>query len=198
MIWRKRDARDTKWSWIAVLLRRLTGELQRRAVIAEMLEADIVLAKPPTLRLSPVALLYRLLLRVQYVHSMLYVGDGKMVHTTSGEGVVIAPVPKGVYREDSYTVLRAPHLTLEQRELIAIEGLNIVGTKLDHAGLITNIPARMLRLRKPFLKLEKTRLWCSKLILQAYSKNGVELVPPDKVENVTSEDLRDSKILELV
>jgi hypothetical protein len=127
---------------------------------------------------------------------MLYVGDGKMVHTTSGEGVATARVPKGVYREDRYTVLRAPHLTLEQRELIATEALNLVGTRLDHAGLITNIPARMFGLRKPFVRLERTRLWCSKLILRVYSAIGVELVPPEKAENVTSEDLRDSTVLE--
>jgi len=198
MILRKSGTRETKWSRIAELVRRLTGELQRRAVIAEMQEADIVLAKPPTLRLSPVALLYRLLLRAQYVHSMLYVGDGKMVHTTSSEGVVMAHLPKSVPREDRYTILRAPHLTAEQRELITTEALNMVGTRLDHAGLITNIPARMLGLRRPFMKLEKTRLWCSKLIQQAYSANGVELVPSDKVENVTSEDLRDSTVLEQV
>ena len=197
-MWKNGAARDTKWSRIAALLRRLTGELQRRAVIAEMQEADIVLAKPPTLRLSPVALLYRLLLRARYVHSMLYVGDGKMVHTTSSDGVVKAPLPNSIHREDRYTILRAAHLTAEQREEIATDALNLVGTKLDHAGLITNIPARMFGLRKPILKLEKTRLWCSKLILRAYSAIGVELVPPEKAENVTSEDLRDSTVLELV
>jgi hypothetical protein len=198
MIWKKGAARDTRWSGFTALFRQLTGELQRRAVIAEMQEADIVLAKPPTLRLSPVALLYRLLLQAKYVHSMLYVGDGMMVHTTSGEGVVIAPVPKSVYREDRYTILRAAHLTPKQRDIIGQEALCMVGMKLDHAGLITNVPAKMIGFRKPLMKLERTRLWCSKLILRAYSAVGVELVPPEKVENVTSEDLKDSTMLERI
>jgi hypothetical protein len=198
MFWQISGIRGTEWSRIAELFRRLTGELQRRAMVAEMQEGDIVLAKPRTLSLSPVALLYRLLLRAKYVHAMLYVGDGKVVHTTSGEGVVVASVPKGVYRDDRYTVLRAPRLTLEQRELVATEALNMVGTKLDHAGLISNVPARLIGLRKPLIRLEKTRLWCSKLIQRAYAAIGVELVPPEKAENITSEDLRDSPVLEQV
>ncbi len=49
MIWRKSRARNTKWSRVAELLRSLSDELQRQAVIEKTHEADIVLAKPPTL-----------------------------------------------------------------------------------------------------------------------------------------------------
>ena len=78
---------------------RVSGELRRRAVIAKIQPADIILASPRTLRLSPTALLYRVLLHAQYVHSMLYLGESKIIHTTTKYGVVIAPVPRKIFAD---------------------------------------------------------------------------------------------------
>ncbi|MGD2154805.1 MAG: hypothetical protein PVG79_16170, partial [Gemmatimonadales bacterium] len=165
------------WAWIVRLYDRLSGELRRRAVVAKLQKADIILASPRTLRLSPVALIYRLFLRSQYVHSMLYLGGGKIIHTTGRFGVVVAPLPRKIYRRDRYTVLRAPQLRPQQRQQVVAEALKLRGRKLDRSGLVTNVPARLFGLRKPLLRLEKDRVWCSRLIWQAYSANGIDLVP---------------------
>jgi hypothetical protein len=186
------------WAWIVRLYNHLSGELRRRAVVAKLQKADIILASPRTLSLSPVALIYRLFLRTQYVHSMLYLGGGKIVHTTSRSGVVVAPLPHKIYRRDRYTILRARHLAPKQRQQVVAEALKLRGRKLDRAGLVTNVPARLFGLRKPLLRLEKDRLWCSRLICQAYSANGISLVPQDKLETVTSEDLSHSPRLDRI
>jgi hypothetical protein len=169
--------------------------MRRAAVLGNMVPADIILASPRTLRLTPVALAYRLFLRSEYVHSMLYVGRGRMVHTTTRQGVVLAPVPRSIYKRDRYTILRAPALGARQREQVVEAALRARGTKLDVSGLVTNIPSRLLGLRKPLLRLERNRLWCSMLIARAYAAAGLNLVPPEQRENVTSEDLRKSPVL---
>lgn len=186
------------WTIFLKTFKYLSGELRRRTVIASMLKADIILASPKTLRLSPVALIYRLLLRARYVHSMLYVGDGRMIHTTKKYGVVIDKLPRKIFKKDRYAIFRAKNLNNEQRKSVVKQALLSKNKRLDHAGLITNIPARLFGLRKPFLRLEKNRLWCSKLIYQAYSANGIELVPLDKAGNITSEDLSHSQLLERI
>lgn len=180
------------WRWIVRIVRHLTGGMRRAAVLGNMAPADIILASPRTLSLTPVALAYRLLLRADYVHAMLYVGRGKMVHTTTRHGVVVEPVPRAIYRRDRYTILRARAMDARQRERVVAEALRYRGARLDVSGLVTNIPSRLLGLRKPLLRLEKNRLWCSKLIARAYAAAGVVLVPDDRAENVTSEDLRHS------
>jgi len=177
---------------------RLSGELRRRTVIAKLHKADIILASPRTLRLSPIGLMYRLVLRARYVHSMLYIGGGKMIHTTTRHGVLIAPVPRKIFSKNHYAIFRAKHLRAEQREQVVQEALKLRGKQLDYAGLITNIPARVLGFRKPLLRLEQNRLWCAKLIHTAYSAAGIELVPPDKSENVTSEDFSRSLLLDSI
>ena len=67
--------------------------------------------------------------------------------------------------------------------------------KLDQPALVTNIPSRLLALRRPLVRLEKKRLWCSKLIQRAYAAAGIELVAADKKDTVTSEDLASSPAL---
>jgi len=186
------------WAWIVKLYNHLSGELRRRAVLAKMQKADIILARPRTLRLSPVALIYRLFLRSQYVHSMLYLGGGRIIHTTARSGVVVAPLPRKIYRRDRYTILRARYLRPQQRRQVVDEALKLRGRRLDRTGLVTNVPARLFGLRKPLLSLEKNRLWCSKLICQAYSATGINLVPQDNVETITSEDLSRSPRLERI
>lgn len=184
--------------WLVNAFNHVSGDLRRRAVIAKMQKADIILASPRTLRLSPFALLYRLLLRDQYIHSMLYIGEGKILHTTTKYGVVISPVPRKIFKKDRYTILRAPHLRGEQREQVVVEALKMRDKRLDYAGLVTNVPARLFGLRKPLVMLEKNRLWCSKLVYQAYSASGIELVAPEHKENLTCEDLSYSPLLEKI
>ncbi len=186
------------WAWIVRAYQWLTGALKRRAVIARLLPADIILASPRTMSLSPIALVYRLLLKAQYVHSMLYVGNGKILHTTTRYGVVVTRVPRGIHRKDRYTILRDPDLGYEQRVQVVRAALEMTDRKLDHLGLATNIPAKLLGLRKPLVRMEQRRLWCGKLINEAYGRAGVELVPPDLTGTVTSEDLSRSSKLEPV
>jgi hypothetical protein len=184
--------------WFVNVFNRMSGELRRRAMIAKMQKADIILASPRTLRLSPVALMYRVLLLAQYVHSMLYIGEGKILHTTTKYGVVITPVPRKIFKKDRYTILRAKSLRAKQRQQVVTEALKLRDKRLDYAGLLTNVPARLFGLRKPFVMLEKNRLWCSKLIYQAYFASGIELVGPKHKENITSEDLSHSPLLEKI
>lgn len=186
------------WEMLAHTFARLSGQLRRRAVIARMRKADIILANPRTLRLSPINLMYRLVLRAQYVHSMLYIGDGKMIHTTTRHGVLVVPVPRKVFSKNRYTILRAKHLRAEQRECVVQEALKLRGKRLDYVGLISNIPTKLLGFRKPLLRLEENRLWCAKLVHTAYAAADIELVPPDKSENVTSEDLSRSLLLDRI
>ena len=177
---------------------RLSGQMRRRTVIARMRKADIILASPRTIRLSPINLMYRLVLRAQYVHSMLYIGDGKMIHTTTRHGVLIVPVPRKIFSKNHYTILRGKDFRAEQREQVVQEALKLRGKRLDYLGLISNIPTKVLGFRKPLLQLEENHLWCAKLIYTAYAAAGIELVPPDKRENVTSEDLSRSLLLERI
>jgi hypothetical protein len=169
--------------------------MRRAALLGNMVPADIILARPRTLSLSPIALSYRLLLRAEYVHSMLYIGRGRMLHTTSRHGVVVAPVPHTIYKRDRYTILRHPRLNAMQRAKAVKEALQLRGARLDYPALVTNLPARLVGLRKPLLQLETQRLWCSRLIVRAYSAAGVQIVPPERAENVTSEDLSRSPLL---
>ncbi len=192
------DVLSKIWRWLLQVWARLSGEVRRRRVVAKMQKADILLASPRTLSLSPVAFVYRLLLRSRYVHSMLYIGNGKIVHTTTRHGVVVARLPRKIFRADRYAIFRAKNLDAAQRDRIILEALKSKDKRLDHAGLITNVPARLLGLRKPLVRWERNRLWCSKLIYRAFLAAGVEIVPPDKAENITSEDLSRSEQLRRV
>jgi triphosphoribosyl-dephospho-CoA synthetase len=129
---------------------------------------------------------------------MLYVGDGKMIHTTTRHGVQIDPVPRKIFNKDHYNIFRAKHLRTEKCKQVVDEAMKLRGKRLDHAGLITNIPTRVFGLRRPFLRLEQNRLWCAKLIYRAYSAAGIKLVPPDKAETITSEDLSQSLLLDSI
>ncbi|MGD9031345.1 MAG: hypothetical protein PVJ69_01430 [Desulfobacteraceae bacterium] len=166
-----------------------SGRLSRQKLLSRMQKGDIVLASPKTLGLSLTALIYRLVLRSLYVHSMLYIGAGNMIHTTARHGVVVTKAPRKIYKKNRYAVLRVENLSAEKRERIVSEALKWEGKKLDHAGLITNVPARLLGLQKALISWEEDRIWCSKLIYQAFLAAGIELVPPEKAHVVTSEDL---------
>jgi len=177
---------------------RLSGKLKYKTIIAKIQKADIILASPRTLCLSPIALIYRLFLGSRYVHSMLYIGDGKMIHTTAKYGVVINKVPRKIFKKDQYSIFRVKNLSMEQRENIVNEALKYKNKRLDHIGLITNIPSRLLGLKKPFLRLEKNHLWCSKLIYNTFLVNNIKLVQNEKAENITSEDLSQSQVVEKI
>lgn len=163
-----------------------------------MRPGDVILASPRTRRLSLVALLYRLLLRSRYVHAMLYVGGGRLIHTTWRHGVVEGPLPRSVFRAERYRVYRAPGLDAAERRAVVARARERLGTPLDRRGLITNVPSRLLGLRHPLAGVERSRLWCSKLIAEAYAEQGVELVSPERAENITSEDLSRSPALERI
>ena len=76
--------------------------------------------------------------------------------------------------------------------------LERVDRRLDPAALVTNIPARWLGLENPLWRLERNRLWCSRLIYEAYAEAGIELVEEDKAGTITSEDLARSSVLKRV
>ncbi|NIT55844.1 MAG: hypothetical protein GWN00_06290 [Aliifodinibius sp.] len=157
-----------------------------------MQKADIILASPRSKQLSPTALLYRLVLGNRYVHSMLYIGEGKIIHTTTNRGVIVAKLPRKIYRKDLYTILRVKNLDKLSRDRVVEAALAWKAKKLDHAGLVTNVPARLLGLRKPLIRWEKRRIWCSKLIYKSFLDAGIKLVAQEQTENITSEDLRNS------
>lgn len=184
--------------WLRRFLGELSGRFRRRAFMSKLEKGDIVLASPRTLRLSPVALTYRLLLRSHYVHSMLYIGQGQIVHTTTRHGVVVDKLPRKIFRSDRYAAFRVRGINSSQRSKVVQEALRWRYRKLDHAGLVTNVPARLLGLRKPIMRWERNRIWCSKLIYKVFKSAGFEIVPHEKAENITSEDLSRSPVLERV
>jgi len=199
--WLKRAGRYVGSSWmrlwgaIAGAFARLSGRLKRRAFVSKLKKGDIILASPRTLQLSAVNMMYRFFLHAKYVHSMLYLGDGKIIHTTSKKGVQIAKLPRKINKKGHYKVVRDKSLTSEQRDMIVEQALKMRGRQIDPAGLITNIPARMLGFKKPLIRLEQNRLWCAKLIYKAYSASGIELVGQEHAGNVTTEDLNASSLL---
>ncbi|MBL7174874.1 MAG: hypothetical protein ISS66_03510 [Desulfobacteraceae bacterium] len=77
----------------------------------------------------------------------------------------------------------------EKRDQVVTEALKWKDKKLDLAGLITTVPSRLLGFQKALISWEKNRVWCSKLIYQAFFAAGIELVPPEKAGVITSEDL---------
>ncbi|MFP4082890.1 MAG: hypothetical protein ACLFVG_09075 [Candidatus Aminicenantes bacterium] len=185
-------------SWAAALIQRWSGKLRRRAVISRMRKADIVLASPRTTRLSPIALVYRLFLGSRYVHSMLYIGGGKIIHTTTRHGVVVGKVPRKIYKKDRYAIMRVKNLDAEIRDHIVKEALTRKELKLDYAGMISNVPRRLLGWRTALLRREKNRTWCSQLIYRAFRDAGIELLPGRESESITSEDLAHSPVVKKI
>ncbi len=182
-------------SRLNALWNRWSGRARRRAVIARMLPGDIVLASPRLRRLSLTAVLYRLLLRSRYVHAMLYLGDGRIIHTTAREGVTVDRLPGKLFDRDRYRIRRVSGLSPEQRAAVIAEARSLLDHRLDHVGLVTNIPARWLGLPNPLWHAERNRLWCGKLIHTAYARHGIELVPEAEPGTITSEDLARSRTL---
>jgi hypothetical protein len=176
-------------------LRRLHARSRRRALIARMQPGDIVLASPRLRRLSLIALLYRVLLRSRYVHTMLYLGEDEVIHTTARHGVTIDRLPGKLFDRQRYRVRRVPSLSAAQRRQVVAEARALLDHGLDHVGLVTNIPARWLGLPHPLRRAERDRVWCGKLVHAAYARAGIELVPGEEAGTVTSEDLARSPVL---
>jgi hypothetical protein len=108
-------------------------------------------------------------------------------------------MPRKVFDRERYAIYRAPNLTAVERERIVSKALESLERKLDHAALVTNIPSRWFGLRHPLWKLEQNRVWCSKLIAEAYLAGaGVELVPEGQAHTIVTEDLSRSAALERV
>jgi hypothetical protein len=189
---------DKMWSLAIAFYHYVSAEARRRAVLARLQKADIILASPRITALSPIALSYRLFLRSRYVHSMLYIGDGKIIHTTARDGVVVSRLPRSIFRRERYALFRVKNLNSEKRDLVVEAALKWWQKKLDYAGLVTTIPSRLIGLRKPLLRWEKSRIWCSKLVYKAFSAEGIKLVPPESAESITSEDLSRSGMVEKI
>jgi hypothetical protein len=183
---------------LAGFWRHASGRVRRRAVLARMRPADVVLASPRTRGLSLTALSYRLLLGSRYVHTMLYLGDGEILHTTAREGVTIDRAPGKIFDQERYRVLRVPGLDDARRRRVVAAARRLLDHGLDHLALVTNIPSRWFGLPHPLLRAEKNRVWCSKLVHEAFREAGVELLPDGPEGTVTSEDLARSPVLEEV
>lgn len=197
--WFQRKRLVAPWRLTTAMLRdhweKLSGRARRRLVMARMQPADIVLASPRLRRLSFTALMYHFLLRSRYVHAMLYLGDGLIIHTTSRHGVVLGRLPGKVFDHQRYRIRRLPGLAPAERRQVTIEARALLDHGLDHVGLITNIPARWLGLPHPLLQTERNRLWCGKLIHTAFARAGFEIAPDRAPGTITSEDLAGSQAL---
>jgi hypothetical protein len=193
-----RRAGERTVAFVARIFLRVSGRLRRRVVLARMEPADVVLASPRLRRLSLTALLYRVFLRSRYVHSMLHLGGGEMIHTTARHGVTTGPLPRKLFDRERYVVYRVAGLTPQQRQRVVAEAQALLDRGLDHMGLVTNIPSRWLGLRRPLLHRERDRLWCSKLIHTAFARSGIELLPGGGAGTVTSQDLAASPRLERI
>ena len=150
---------QTLFSGISEPLMRWAGQLRRKEVLARMRKADIILASPKTADLPITALLYRIILGSQYIHSMLYIGDGKIIHTTARRGVVVGKVPRKIYQKDRYAIFRLKGLNKEKKDMVVQEALKWRGKKLNHFGLITNVPTRLMGFQKASIPMEKNRIW---------------------------------------
>lgn len=177
---------------------RLNGSMKRQRVIFKLKKADILLAKPGILSLSLIALLYRILLHSEYVHSMMYIGNNKIIHTTIKDGVTIHKVPRKIYKKNRYTIYRLRNLNSEQRSRIVSESLKYKNLETDVMGLVLNIPKNLFGIKKRLQKIEKNRLWCSKLIYRSYRSVGVNLIAENESHIITSERLSKSTLLDKV
>lgn len=173
----------------------LNSRLKRRTIILKLKKADLILAKPGLFSLSPVALLYRTILHSEYVHSMLYIGNGKIIHTTTKDGVIVNKLPGKIYKRNRYSIYRAKNLNTVQRNKIVRESMKFKEMKLDLMGLIVNVPKNLLGIKKSLLKIERNRLWCSKLVYRAYAAAGLQLVTEAESAIITSERLSKSTFL---
>jgi hypothetical protein len=175
----------------------LIRKIKRQRIILKLEKGDIILASPRFARLSFIAFFHRVMLGARYVHSMLYIGNGKVIHTTTRYGVVIGRVPGKISSSERYAIFRVKNLTPEQKEQIAKEALKWHKKKLDATGLVRVIPQRLINLPTRSAQ-KKQSVWCSKLIYQVYLSQGIELVPRDQADIIISEDLSKNPLLQRI
>ncbi len=183
---------------IKIVFPRLVSRFKRRAVITRLHKADIIVASPALKRLSFIALLHRLMLRSIYVHSMLYIGNGKILHTTSRHGVVIHNVPGKIFSKKRYAVYRVREISREQKMQVIEEALKWHRAKIDHVAMFKLIPQRLFGWFQPAATEEDKSLWCSRLIYRAFLSAGIDLLPDQDTSIVVSEDLANSPLVKQV
>jgi hypothetical protein len=176
----------------------LSGVLRREIMLSGMRKGDIILASPPWYRLSPIAFWYRVLLRSRYVHSMLYLGDRKVLHTTIRRGVVIHRVPRKIARGDRYAILRLKSLYSVNTNRVAVYALAMQSHRVSIVSLIVTIIVRLTGSFESWLKVCRKSLRCSQLIDLAYGTEGMTLVPSRPRETIISQDLMESPFLERI
>ncbi len=175
-----------------------TGKVRRQAAISQLKKGDIILASPLTRRLTFISLFYRVLLKSHYTHSMLYIGNGKIIHTTDRFGVIVTRVPRKIYRPDIYSVYRIKKIDDSMRDAIVTAAFKWQKHRLDRAGLVKNLMMNLFRLKKPVSEGNKNKIWCSKMIYLSYLFAGIELLPKNQAEHITSDTLSKSYLLERV
>lgn len=183
---------------IKIVFLRLVSRFKRRTVITRLHKADIIVASPALKRLSLIALLHRLMLRSTYVHSMLYIGNGKILHTTSHQGVVIHKVPGKIFSKKRYAVYRVREINREQKTKVIEEALQWHRTKIDHIAMFKLIPQRLFGWFRPVATEEDKSLWCSRLIYRSFLSAGIDLLPDQDTSIVVSEDLANSPLVKQV
>ncbi len=181
-----------------VFFLRLVGRFKRRAVITRLHKADIIVASPALKRLSFIALLHRLMLRSTYVHSMLYIGNGKILHTTSRNGVVIHKVPGKIFSKKRYAVYRVRVISREQKTRVIEEALKWHKAKIDHVAMFKLIPQRLFGWFRPVATEKDKSLWCSRLIYRSFLNAGINLLPDQNTSIVVSEDLANSPLVKRI
>ncbi|MBD3386498.1 hypothetical protein GF407_16445 [candidate division KSB1 bacterium] len=177
---------------------RLVSRFKRRAVISRLHKADIIVASPAFKRLSFIALLHRLMLRSTYVHSMLYIGNGKILHTTSNHGVVIHKVPGKIFSKKRYAIYRTRDISRDQKTRVIEEALKWHRAKIDHVAMFKLIPQRLFGWFRPAAMEEDKSLWCSRLIYRSFLSAGIDLLPDQDTSLVVSEDLANSPLVKRV
>ncbi len=138
------------------------------------------------------------MLRSTYVHSMLYIGNGKMLHTTSKHGVVIHRVPGKIFSKKRYAVYRVEGMNRQQKNRVIEEAVKWHKAKIDHIAMFKLIPQRLFGWFRPPLEAENKSLWCSRLIYQAFLKAGIDLLPGRQTDMVVSEDIAGSPVVKRI
>ncbi|HHS14185.1 MAG TPA: hypothetical protein ENN03_10530 [bacterium] len=178
--------------------RNLSGVLRREIMLSGMRKGDIILASPPWYRLSPIAFWYRVLLRSRYVHSMLYLGDRTVLHTTIRRGVVIHRVPRKIARGDRYAILRLKSPYSVNTDRVAAYALTMQSHRVSIVSLIAVLIVRLSGSAQFRFKLARKSLRCSQLIDLAYDTEGTTLVPSRPRDTIISQDLMESPFLERI
>lgn len=141
---------------------------------------------------GPISRLIRFLTRGKFSHVALVVSDNEIIEA-DWFGVFTSPIAKYKY----YEIKRCPFLSEHQRNILVHNAMVKQGLGYDYLlffAMITRI--------FPFFKKDLTskydspnRWICSEIVDYAYQTVGVDLVPERKDDNVTPEEIYNSKLL---